>query len=89
MAQPSAYVYDYLVGIAVDAGTTYTYAQIAALSPTAKIVQMLTDNTKISISGTDSITFNKGDYAYISAGKTWTFNTKCEIALVNLVQVPL
>ena len=87
MAQPTNYAYDYIAGIHVKSGTSYTTDSILAIYPTAKIAELRTDNTMLSINATDAVKFNKGDIAYITPGRTWTFATDCEIALASLVNL--
>lgn len=87
MAQMTNYAISYIAGMVIPAGTTKTSAQILALYPTAKIIQMLSDNVRISINATDAVTFNRGDFAYIGASQSWTFTNTCEVAIGIVVNV--
>lgn len=87
MAQPTQYIYDYLGGKSIKANDIFTSTDITTQFPTAKIVEMRTDNVKVSINGTDATTWMRGDVAYVNAGRTWVFLNDCEIAVATLVNL--
>lgn len=87
MAKPTKYVYNRLGGISIRAGMVMTTDEILAKYPTAKVAILQSQTAKISINATDAITFHLGDDEYINAGKTWAFQTDCEIAIATVVDL--
>lgn len=87
MSQPTQYIYDYLGAKSIKANEILTSADILALYPTAKVVEMRTDNVKVSINATDATVWMRGDRAYVNSGRTWAFLDDCEIAIATLVNL--
>ncbi len=87
MAQPTNYIYNRLGGMLIKAGEVVTTAQIIAKFPTAKAAILQSQTAKISINATDAITFHLGDVEYVNSGKTWSFQTDCEISIAEIVDL--
>ena len=87
MGQPTNYIYNRLGGMSIKAGTVMTTAQILTKYPTAKVAILQSQTAKISINATDAITFHLGDDEIIVAGKTWAFQTDCEISIAEVVDL--
>lgn len=97
MAAASSYIYDYICGINVPAGTVMASSDVLAISqvvtylaanPTAKLaVQLLTASAKISINASDYVAFIRGDMAYVNGTKTWMFANDCDMAVVSIINM--
>lgn len=87
MAQPTNYVFNYIGGKQVHAGDVLTSDAILALDATIKVIQLRSDNVRVSINGTDAVPFKTDDIAYVIAGKTWTFLNDAELAYGNIINL--
>lgn len=90
MAQASNFVFDFVLTLRVDAGKTYTTADILALAPVGTsptMVHLLSTTATIGIAGGDAVTWSKGDYIYLVTGRSWTFTSNAEVALSQLVNL--
>lgn len=87
MAQASNFILDRLGGMSIKAGTVVTTAEILVLFPTATAAILQSPTARININATDSITFHNGDIEYINTGKTWAFQTDCEISIAKIVNL--
>lgn len=97
MAAASQYIFDYVAGINVTAGSVVTSAAVLAhptvaayitANPGVKLaIQLLTDNVKVSINKSDAVTFMRGDMAYVNSSKTWHFSNDAEISVMSVVNM--
>lgn len=90
MAQASNFVFDFVLTLKVPVGKTYTSAEIIALAPvgtTPTMVHLLSDTAVIGIAGGDAVTWVRGDYIYLTSGRSWTFTTGADVALAQLVNL--
>ena len=87
MAQPTNYVPDILLTKKINAGATYTSASILAEAPTAKLIILLSHSARIGVGGGDLVEWTRGDTAYLTAGRNWTFAEDAEVALATIINV--
>lgn len=85
MAQPTNYVFNYIGGMSIKAGTILKSDDLLAINANIKVVQLRSKSVKVGINNTDAVTFEMGDYAYVEAGKIWHFLENAEVAYGQII----
>ncbi len=87
MAQPAKILVDYRGGIKVEAGETYSSADLPVTVPPIDIVEFKSETAKVAINGTDAFTIKYGEQIVFDVGSTYTFATDCEVAFGIIVSI--
>lgn len=88
MAQPSGLIFEYLGGKRIPKGATVNTADAPA---GANAVIFRSEQSKVSVNGTDAFTVKYGEVSYFSSTEshTYTFTTEVDLAFAKLVSVPV
>ena len=88
MAQPSGLIFEYLGGKRIPKGTTINTVDAPA---GANVVIFRSEQSKVSVNGTDAFTVKYGEVSYFSSTEshTYTFTTEVDLAFAKLVSVPV
>ena len=91
MAQAAQFIVQYIAGMTVIKGNSYTTADVIATYPTATTMILKTKVSKgeapitVSIDGTDAFEITYDDPTYIETGNTFIFNKNCTIAIAKYI----
>lgn len=88
MAQPSGLIFEYLVGKRIPKGTTLNTADAPV---GANVVIFRSEQSRVSVNGTDAFTIKYGEVSYFSSTEshTYLFTTEVDLAFAKLVSLPV